>query len=255
MFTIVVNTCASYAPVTLPVLFESLDRAGVPRAATLVVVGQCPGGRLPEGLPGGTTYAAVEYTAECLTALVAAPDLVDTPWIFLLQDTMAVGPEFPARVQRAYELLSERSDPSAAGTSSSHAPSSSSSPLKCVRLLDRFSMSVGFYDVAWLRTLGLRERFARPGDCDVREIKRWSEDAVFDLAPPGGEAHLAEHDDPAQRRVQGEMRYVPGGRARTVEHYPVLDLTKCKSWDGDASKHGTYVDDEGVVRVDIPVGV
>lgn len=265
-FTIVIQTCYSYAEVAVPVLLASLAQAGVPRESLLVVCGQCPpaagggGGTCrPPRIPGaeGLRVAAVSYTAEALTGLIhlsetppPAPDpLLDpdssppTGWVLYLQDTMAAGPDF---LRRALEVHRQVLD----------TPSTSESSVHCVKLLNGFSMSVGFYDLAWLRGLDLGALKAEAADTDrVREIKTWCEDKVFDMCPAASARFLAEFNNPEDRRVLGAFRYSDSSAARKIEHYPVLDLYKFKSWDGDEARVGTYRAADGTERVAIPVGV
>lgn len=242
---VVVTTCRAYAPVTMPVLLQSLDLAGVPRASVTVVCGQTPADAPAPWAAEGVEVACVPYTAEALTGLVAVAggrvlgSAAATDMFAYLQDTMAVGADFRARLAAV------------AG--------SVPSEVHAVRLLDRFSLSVGLYEVGWVR--GARQRLegmAAVTNDDVaamREIKTWCEDALFDACPPERCRYLGRFGDPTDRAVLGDFRYAPDAASRTIEHYPSLDLYKFKSWDGNAERVGTYTAADGTEKVAIPVGV
>lgn len=228
--TLVINTCAAYAPTTVPMLLESLGAAGVPPEAIRIVCGQSSD--KPPAIPlvdeMGISVVHTEYTAEAMTGLVYLSehhDLVDTPWVLYLQDTMAVGPDFPYKALMVCDSVSVEQ-------------------VDCVRLLDMFSLSVGLYSTAWLQGLDLSEykRQARTTR-DVQQIKTWSEDRVFGLCAPERARHLAEYQNPTDRVVMGDFRYSDASTPRIIEHYPVLDVYKLKSWMG------------GAPDTDIPVGV
>jgi len=246
-YTLVINTCAPYAPVTLPPLLASLDMAGFPRSRIVVTCGQCPGGVAPEVPEArGVRVVACDYAAEALTGLIALSERPEdiaglAPWVLYIQDTMMVGERFP---QATHEVMRQLEA----------APSSSAHPTLCVKLCDVFSLSVGFYSVAWLRDQDLAE-FKASADVDehgMRQIKTWCEDKVFERCPPESTKFLGKWSD---REMVGTFRYSDEGHERYIEHYPVLDLYKFKSWDGDAQRVGFYRDPDGLERVKIPVGV
>lgn len=242
-FTIVINTCEGYQSVSLPVLLQSLAMAGIPPESLLVVCGQCP---VPESATvDGMRVRRVPYTAEALTGLihVSESDDVTTDWVLYIQDTMAVGEEFGPRILETYRQMMER-------------PSGSTTGLLAVKLLDHFSLSVGFYEVAWLRELREEIRGFKVMAADehaMRDIKTWCEDKIFDMCPPGRILHLSEF---VNRKDMGEFRYSETSASRRIEHYPVLDLYKFKSWYGDVDSVGMYRDPTtGKERVRIPVGL
>lgn len=236
-FTIVINTCRAYASTALPMLMQSLAAAGVPVSQVVVVCGQCGADEAPE-VPVGVRLECREYTAEAMTGLIALSesDLVATPWVLYVQDTMMVGPQFPFRALQLCDAVSP-------------------ADTDCVRLLDMFSLSVGLYSTAWLRGLDLSgfKRLAATKE-DMQRIKTWSEDRVFGLAESARSRHLAEFGNPADRVLRGDFRYTPESPRRVIEHYPVLDLYKLKSWDGDVERVGV-VEIDGQVMPNIPVGV
>lgn len=252
-FTVVIHTCASYAPTTLPMLLESLELAGVPTESVLVVCGQCADGQRPVVETGNVLYRnvrmiTVPYTAESLTGLICLSEqhsLVDSPWVLYIQDTMVVGDEFLPRALEAHRQILGL-------------PSTSESPVLCVKLLDKFSLSVGFYNTTWLRGLDLRDLKTTVNEDDLhamRDIKTWCEDKVFDLCPLDSVRFLGRFDSPEDRRLLGDFKYSDTSAARQIEHYPSLDLYKFKSWDGDAQRVGTYRAPDGTIKVAIPVGI
>lgn len=248
-FTIVVSTCRPYAPTALPMLLDSLRMAGTPMGSVVVVCGECPGGDVPE-IEGGVSdvrlVVGVEYTCEALTGLIwvsEQPAGTTAPWVLYLQDTMVAGEEFVARALEAHRQIEAL-------------PGTSESPVRCVKLLDKFSLSVGFYSAEWLRgeALGALKRDG-VGVHEMREIKTWCEDSVFNRCPRDSVRFLASFDSPEDRRVLGEFRYSDGGAERRIEHYPSLDLYKFKSWDGNVMRVGTYRAPDGSERTAIPVGL
>lgn len=195
-FTVVINTRAHDAAVTVPPLLQSLELAGVPGDSVLVV---CGGGGA-DAEPGWRR----EPGCSPITGLVHVsrhPDSVRTPWVLYLQDTMVVGKEFWPRAAEVARQLTE-------------APSTSDHPVRCVRMLDAKSHGVGFYSVAWLEALALADEPAA------------ADDAVFDLCDPQSTKFLGHYDDLDQRCVVGEFRYRDGDPARPIEHCPVLDVYK-----------------------------
>ena len=214
-FTIVVQTCYEHAATTLPVLLESLETVGVPLSSSLLVVcGQCPadsqGDPVLPGYDGSYRVVPVGYAAGALTGLVCVserPALVATPWLLYIRDTMAAGEEFLERALEAYRQICDT-------------PSTSQAPVRCVKLLDRASMGVGFYDTRWLGSLDLVGCKGKGG--------RAAPDEVFDLCPAECAKYIGEFDNPEHRQVLGEFRYSEAAAARTIEHYPALDLYKFK---------------------------
>lgn len=238
--TVVINTCAEYASTTVPVLLESLGVAGVPRQSIVIVCGQCADGQEP-GIPMADDIRTifVSYTAEALTGLIAVSesDAVTTPWVLYLQDTMVVGRDFAYRALMLCDSVSPET-------------------IDCVKLLDRYSLSVGLYSTAWLRTLDLAgfKRVVHT-KADMQRIKLWSEDRVFGMCAADRSMYLAEFRNPEERVTMGDFRYGDVGAKRLIEHYPVLDVYKLKSWDGDVKRVGV-VEVEGVGQMpNIPVGV
>lgn len=241
--TVVINTCAEYAATTVPVLLESMGVAGVPHQNIVIVCGQCAEGQSPPtiGLADDIRKIFVPYSAEALTGLIAVSELagaVATPWVLYLQDTMVVGRDFAYRALMLCDSVSPDT-------------------IDCVKLLDRYSLSVGLYSTAWLRGLdldGLKRTVHTKQD--MQRIKLWSEDRVFGMCAADRSMFLAEFRNPQERVHMGEFRYADVGAARRViEHYPVLDVYKLKSWDGDVKRVGV-VEVEGVGQMpDIPVGV
>lgn len=245
-FTIVINTCDAYMSTSLPVLLDTLALAGIPAESLLVVCGQSAAAAR-EVAEGGIRVHRVPYTAEALTGLIYLSETDDTVvsdgWVLYLQDTMAVGEQFGPRIVETYRQVMER-------------PSGSESSLLAVKVLDHFSLSVGFYDLAWLRELREEIRGFKVMCADehaMREIKTWCEDKVFDMCPPDRILHL---DSFVDRRQLGEFRYSESSAVRQIEHYPSLDLYKFKSWNGDDDAVGKYRDPTtGQERVRIPVGL
>lgn len=248
-FTIVINTCFEYAPRTLPVLLESLAMAEVPLESVVVTVGQCVDGQLPT-MPEGVVcrMVACDYTGMDLTALICLSerdDVVSTQWVLYLHDTMVVGERFLAQATEAFRQVTG-------------APSSSDTTPRCVQLLDRNSMNVGFYDAIWLRSLDL-SKFKIAADADLeakREIKAIGcGDKVFEMCPLDNRRYLGTH--PRDFTNMGTFTYEEDGSSNTriIEYYPVLDIFKLKSWNGDVAKVGYYRAADGSMRVNIPVGV
>lgn len=247
-FTIVINTCHAYQGVSMPVLLDSLAMAGIPAESLLVVCGQSPasdsGVTVAEG---GIRVHRVPYTAEALTGLIhlseSADGVPDGGWILYIQDTMVVGQQFGPRIMETFRQIMER-------------PSGSTTGLVAVKLLDQFSLSVGFYDVAWLREVREEIQGFKVMSADehaMRDIKTWCEDKIFDMCPPERIAHLAEF---AGRQHMGTFKYSETSADRIIEHYPVLDLYKFKSWDGNVARVGMYRDPAtGEERIRIPVGL
>lgn len=235
-FRIIVTSCAPYAPTTLPPLFESLRAAGVPIASVTVVVAQCRA--LPPEFPdlGGASVVPVPYAAEALAGLVCAAetDLVDTPWFLYIQDCSLVGPDFVRRCSAVHAKLD--------------------ASLDVVKLVDKYSLSVGFYRTAWLQTLAPELAKLRVwGDADghvtddvVRRLKCKSEDAAFSMAAESRTGILGYWRDPECLQTVNTSYTYPGSTVRrVVEHYKVLDYYKLKSWWGQTGDVGVFVDEHG----------
>ncbi len=208
-FTVVIQTCYDNAATTVPVLLESLTTAGVPPSAVLVVCGKCPSDDgVPLAAPGFRLVPVTHAGPAGLICVSERPDLVTTPWLLCLQDTMAVGQEFTQRALEAHRQICDT-------------PGTSQAPVRCVKVLDTLDTDVGLYDARWLGTLDLAGY--KGGNGGGGE--------VFDLCPVECARYMGRSDDPDQRLVLGEFRYSEGGVARTIEHYPVLDLYHFTSLD------------------------
>lgn len=235
--TLVVSTCATYAPTTVPHLMASLAAAGVSPDDVLVVCGQAP-----------ETEGAAEVSVRCPARVRRTPlshaesvalcyvarhlDLLPTEWAFFMHDTMAALPNF---VEKVLEI---------------HRAVLSTTRADVVKLLDRFSMSVAFVRKEWIarhadRLWGMLRRLDT--DDDVRRLKMVCEDAAFQGAH---HVHLGTFD--GDRRVVGTMRYAPDAAERLVEEYPFAGLIKYKSWYGQPVPTKTTAQGEVLC---IPVGV
>ena len=230
--TFVVNTCHAYAATTLTTALESLSMARVPDTSVVVVVGQCPGGHLPDDMPvvaRGTRVVARDFGAGALTGLVwasspASAGVVDTPWVVYLHDTMVAGPDFRDRVHDVCRAVTEDN----AGVAAT-AAEGTAAQTRCVKLLDTRSLGVGLYDTAWLRTLDLEHLKAASSDSDGGGgVKAWREDKVFLMCPLDATRFLGRFDSPESRHVMGEFRYSETSPPRVIEHYPALDVYKLK---------------------------
>ncbi len=236
-FDIVVTTCHTYFDVTTPVLLASMREAGVPMERVHIVKGQAGESRDDVDRTAPRVHSC-EYTAEALTALVYAAEHPEAfkGWVLLLQDTMTVGLDFVRRALEVYDTHCTRPETT-----------------RCVKLLDKFSLSVGFYHMPWVRTLDLTP--IKRHDADehvVRDVKMFIEDWVFDKCP--NPTWLGRFDNDQHRRVLGWFSYAPGAARRMIEHYPVLDVCKLKSWYGQVHEVGTYTDPAGAHKIKIPVG-
>lgn len=214
--TVVINTCAPYAGVTLPPLFASLRGAGVAVEDVVVVCGQAdPAGQAGQAgvhhprlhcVP--TSY--VDFTALCYVA--GNPRAVPTEWALFLNDTVLVRNDFADHVRRVHDTILRTTS------------------ADVVTLLDMYSMSMGFVRVAWLAArgqefAGLPVRMACVDD--VRRVKMRCEDELFQGAR---REHLGSFA--RDRRVAGTTSYTPGGARRLVEVYPFIGVVKLKSWYG-----------------------
>lgn len=255
-FAIVIEACRDYAPVALPVLLDSLETAGAPLDSVVVVCGQCEAERGEDAaldavedrvIRGGGRFERRKYTTVCATALVAVsedPALVSKPWFLHLQCTTSVGARFVDLARDVYYDLSGRPG------------------LDCIKLLDRFSMNMGFYRTAWVRGLASELARHKRGGADaptaadvheVRDIKTWCEDLVFGMCSPAAAECLGRYADAEAVQFRGWFKYREDGQPRVHEYYPSLDLHKYKSWFGQAVD--AYDTPDGRRRRRIPVGV
>jgi len=189
---ILVNTCHSYYPKTVPALLESLmDLGGVPVGRVIVVVGETEPGAPDIKCRGiaesGAAVRFVPWANLDNNALIwasgagsgvtydtpgAPAALPDDGWLFYLHDTCAVTDGFWGKVVSRAEAL-ENMTPR---------------PL-AAKLHGPYSMSCGFYSVAGLRRAKIREDLARRVNLDRSEAARmrikkdlWTlEDHVFRL--------------------------------------------------------------------------
>jgi hypothetical protein len=205
-----------------------------------VVVGSCPEAPLAdlvamiadlEPLVGVT---AVPFGALELTGVVACARGVvsTTPWFMMIHDTSFVGPSF---VQRASEVHSRVRD---------------TEDFDVVKLLDTFSMSVGFYRRDWVRSKAADMVSIVSPDIDsIRTLKMVVDDIVFAMADPKRTAVLGRFDDLNDRADVGRFMYKDSATDRLVEHYPSLDLYKLKS------RYGKSTAVRGDCVLEMPVGV
>lgn len=239
---VVVTTCKSYAPTTIPAFLETFRHCGVPTAALKIVVGQCDGQHECDALSRleseGVTVVTVPYGVEALTGVVAVAngELATTPWFVYVQDSCLVGPDFATRVA---QVLKHADEPR----------------FDVVKLLDTFSLSVGMYRSEWVKSkaadLNAHRIFAFDTD-SMRRMKMHIEDKAFQMADPARTLVLGRFSDPKDRLLVGEFRYPGSATRREVEHYPSLDLYKLKSWMGQSvPKYRTHQGDEVLA---IPLG-
>ena len=212
--TILVTTCAPYMNVTLPHLLRSLEEAGIPEESVVMVAGQVRDPTEHELFVRAKGHTC-PWTFEAGTGLMYAaehPEIVKTPWILHIQCTMLAEPDFADKVSRVFRETVRDSEEDV------------------WKLLDTFSLTVGFVRTSWL----LRQCFDKlkvvPKDTrDIQRLKMWCEDKVFENARCGA---LGRFADPESRKVLGTMSYPGGGAERIIESYPLLGLVKFKSWYG-----------------------
>lgn len=238
-FDVIVTTCLEYAPKTLPALLDTMKASGVPLVSVHVVVGQCPAGR-PECIAElereGAKVTTVPYGAEALTGAVACArgDVSTTPWFLMIQDTCFVGPGFVKLASEVHDRVRDTDD------------------FDVVKLLDKFSLSIGFYRTTWLASKAADLDRVRIESFDVdsiRRLKMFVEDVAFDMADPARTAVLGRFDD---RALVGNFKYPGSDTDRVVEHYPSLDIYKVKSSIGQRVQRYTTTKGDDVLR--IPVG-
>jgi hypothetical protein len=215
--TVVINTCLGFHRATVPLLLESLDRAGVPKDAIRVVVGECEEDR--DACENGVWH---HYRRWCnidnngILWLTQESGEV-APWVVYLHDTSLVEPEtFWSDCQT---IVSERFP---------HAD--------CIRLHHPFSMGMGFYRTEWLRSEPVR-RYMEGFMCydptkkiDIKQRLDVLEDTLFKFAE-AGRGECATLDNIYKIVEYGRTMYgtdIP----RIVEFYRHPGIYKIKAnWD------------------------
>jgi hypothetical protein len=229
---VVITSCMAYAPFTVPHLVTSLVASGVPSEAIHVVVGES---RVACDVvqhvgPHAVAYHYVPYCNIDNNGLMwlTQRDVVpcdDDGWIMYLHDTCLVAPHFWASCRRVIADL--------AGDANA------------VRMHMPFSMGIGFYRLAWLRTPEVRAYMAGLRNDDPTKIKDVKsnlyvlEDTLF--------KYLAANDDTKLKALKNKyalrvLESNPYGTAtpRAVEYYATPGVYKLKAnW----NPNGPFVTD------------
>lgn len=233
---VIVNTCYSYFPKTMPALLESLHGVGgVPEGRAIVVVGETELGapapaEAAEAEARGAAVHCVPWANLDNNALIWASGdggaaLPDDGWLFYLHDTCAVTEGFWAKVvARAAELERLAPRPLAAKM---HRP---------------YSMCIGLYAVAGLRRAAIRDDLARRVNLDrsaegrmrVKKDLGTLEDHVFRLTEREYAGALWVYPNVREVLARGETPYATSTE-RIYEYYADPGVIKRKANFGEGA--------------------
>jgi hypothetical protein len=202
---------------SLPVLLDSFDKIGVPDHQIVAVIGDSENGTLPEDVLryiGQKRVYFVPYNAIDLNALafVSEHDVIHTPWIFAMHDTVRAGPQFYVKACDIYKNTVYPSEKNV------------------WQLLDCLSMSMGFVRTSWLKTIDFSDvKLIKPSEEEFRNLKSWIEDDPFHKTDNKG--YLSKYGN---QEDLGYFRYAGTTFNRKHEYYSVMDMHKFKSWYGQS---------------------
>ena len=215
---VVINTCVAYVNIAVPPLLHSLAAAGVPAQRVHVVVGDADFERDEEPPLGPSYHYRSTYNIDNNGLLWLTQDpraAAAHKWVFYLHDTCEVHPEFWHKV-------------------TAMAREAGGGAADAVMMYSPFSMGMGLYRVAWLKTAAVRDYMAtilNPDPAMKSTIKQnltSLEDTLFKQGPAlGGKVVV-----PAtlKREVLEEKVLVYGtDTPRIKEYYEAAGVYKYKA--------------------------
>lgn len=216
---VLVTSCESFAPATLPRLLESLQRAGVPPDAVRVVIGDCEVDE--DGEPLGGVRVHRRRTAMLDNnglAWLAEDESWRVDWVAYLHDTCTVHPRFWTECDRVVQGLDDG--------------------IACAKLRAANSMGMGLYRAAWVRSppasslLRAMHTEDLEGRAALKQRLDELEDTLFKLAESHGHGVVALQPD-CEVHGQAVMEFGTQTKRR-LEFYPVPGVYKLKAnWGGD----------------------
>ena len=208
---LLVNTTLNYSEFTLPILFESLEKASFDLSDVIVISG---GHRHHEIL--SPNFHNVPYNSSDFTAFVAViEEDFDTDYFFYLHDTCHVGPRFKSQIM-----------------------SIQPGKLDVIALTRNPSMNIGLYSAKYLRGKTSAIEMLKNSDYGIEAIQRvktWgvhNEDYLSwgqDTAHKSSYSQLLNCPRSGNPILISENDYYKNGVIRRLEYYEFLDLYKVKA--------------------------